>query len=104
MSLPSSSVRVVACGLDTVVATILPVDGVGDPVTCALPDALQAELDAYKLQAQEQEERVPTRWTFAGTPLFMLDKAGAPFKWIMDHPKIKVAVSRGVRMKDPMLL
>ena len=90
-------VRVVACGLDTVVATIVPVDQQGNVVTCKLPDSLQAELGAYKLQAQQEEEKVVTRWAFAGTRLFMLDKARAPFKWILEHPKIKVAISRGVR-------
>ena len=93
-----SQVRVVACGLDTVVANILPVDEQDNVVRLELPSSLQEELDAYKLRAQQEEEKVPTRWAFAGTPLFMLDKAGAPFKWILDHPKIKVGVSRGVRV------
>jgi hypothetical protein len=92
------SLRVVACGLDTVVATILPVDSQGNVAREELPASLQEELDAYKLQAQQDEEKVPTRWTFAGTPLFMLDKAGAPYKWILDHPKIRVAISRGLRV------
>ncbi|HEU5382774.1 MAG TPA: hypothetical protein VFV38_45790 [Ktedonobacteraceae bacterium] len=92
-----SQVRVVACGLDTVVANILPVDEYGEVVRRELPDELQAELDAYKLQAQEEEEKIATRWSFARTNLLMLDKAGAPFKWILEHPKIKVSIGRGVR-------
>ncbi len=91
------ALRVVAYGLDTVVANILPLDAQGNVFKCELPDELQAELDAYKLLAQQEEEKALTRWVFAGSHLFMLDKAGAPFKWIMDHPKIKVSISRGVR-------
>jgi hypothetical protein len=87
----------VAFGLDTVVANILPIDAQGKVQKCVLPDELQEELNAYKLQAQEEEEKIPTRWAFPGGNLFMLDKAGAPYKWILEHPKIKVSIGRGVR-------
>ena len=88
----------VACGLDTLVANILPVDEEGAILQIPLPTELQEELNAYKAQAQQEEEKIPTRWVFAESNLFMLDKAGAPFKWILEHPKIKVSISRGLRV------
>lgn len=94
----SSSVRALLFGLDTLVANILPTDGEGNLLQVPLDMELQEELDRYKLQAQQEEEKVPTRWVFAGSNLLMLDKAGAPFKWILEHPKIKVSISRGLRV------
>lgn len=91
------SVHPVAFGLDTLVANILPTDEEGNILHLPLPDELQEELNIYKMQAQQEEEKIATRWVFAGSNLLMLDKAGAPFKWILEHPKFKVSISRGLR-------
>jgi hypothetical protein len=93
----SSQVRSLIFGLDTLVANILPTDEEGNILQAPLPMELQEDLNSYKAQAQQEEEKIPTRWVFAGSNLFMLDKAGAPFKWILEHPKIKVSISRGLR-------
>lgn len=94
----AARVRLLGVNPDTLVVNVLPVDTTGELVKRPLADALQAELDRWKEQAQNEDEPVPTRWVFEGSNLFMLDKAGAPFKWILDHPKIKIAVSRGVHV------
>lgn len=91
-------VRLLGVNPDTLVVNVLPVDMTGEIVKRPLLDSLQAELDQWKELAQNEDEPVPTRWVFEGSNLFMLDKAGAPFKWILEHPKIKVAISRGVRL------
>src|SRR5258707_9828541 len=93
-----AQVFTLACNIDTLVATIFPVDAAGEKQEIPLPVELQEELQVYKERAQEEEEPCPTRWVFGGSNLFMKDKAGAPFKWIMENPKIKVSVSRGVRV------
>lgn len=99
----ASRVRLLTIGPDTLVVNVLPVDEQGNVVQRPLADSLQAELDHWKAQAQEEDEPMPTRWVFTdrngeASNLYMLDKAGAPFKWILEHPKIKVAISRGLRV------
>src|SRR5258708_6594510 len=94
----AARVRVVGFGPDTLVFNVLPIDDHGEVAQRPLSETLQGELDQWKEQAQQEEEAVPTRWVFEDSNLFMLDKAGAPFKWILEHPKIKVSISRGVRV------
>ena len=92
------SVQVLSCGIDTLVLNVLPTDTSYQVKRRRLDEGLQAELDAYKLQAQEQEEPVPTRWVFEGVTLMMREKGGSHFKWILEHPAFSLAIARGVKV------
>jgi hypothetical protein len=94
----AARVRLLGVCPDTLVFNVLPIDDVGNVVQRVLLESLQEELEQWKEHAQQEEESVPPRWVFDGSNLYMLDKAGAPFKWILEHPKMKVSISRGLRV------
>ncbi len=80
---------------DTVYYTIRPTDRDFQPVHVELDTDLQEELNALKSKAQELDELVPSRWEFEGQTLFMRDKGGSQFKWIMENDKIILCIGRG---------
>lgn len=82
-------------GPDTAYYTIRPTDPACQPVKRELDAELQEELQMLKSQAQEQDEYVPTRWSFEGQNLFMRDKGGSQFKWIMENDFITLSIGRG---------
>lgn len=86
------------CNPDTLVLNVLPTDANFQVVRRRLDESLQEELDVLKQRAQDEEEAIPTRWVFEGGNLFMKEKGGSHFKWILDHPLISVAISRGVKV------
>ncbi len=95
-----ASVKPLACGPDTIVASVrlLPVLIEDKEVKSELSESLQAELMILKEVAQQDEEEVPTRWSFCGQPLIMQPKGGQHgFLWILKNSKITLAISRGVK-------
>ena len=86
------------CNPDTLVLNVLPTDAQFQVVRRRLDESLEQELDSLKQRAQEEEEPIPTRWVFEGGNLFMKEKGGSHFKWILDHPLLSVAISRGVKV------
>ena len=94
----ASRIHILGRGLDTLILNIYPTDAEGDSVNVRLPDVLEQELNLYKEQAQHLEEEVPTRWAFQGETLFMKDKGGSHFKWILSCHQFSVAVSRGIKV------
>jgi hypothetical protein len=86
---------VLAFGPDTAYYTIRPTDEQYQPVRRELDEDLQDELETLKKQAQEQDEMVPTRWAFHGQTLFMRDKGGSQFKWILENDFIILSIGRG---------
>src|SRR5262249_38311532 len=95
--LPASSSQVVALsfGPDTATYMIRPTDRDFVPIKQELSEELQEELEALKKQAQEADEEVPTRWIFEDQTLFMQDKGGSQFKWILKNDKITLCIGRG---------
>src|SRR6266446_244259 len=91
-------IRFLGCGLDTLIVNIYPTDSEGDIVKERLSEALEQELTLYKERAQLADEDVPTRWVFQGENLFMKDKGGSHFKWILTCQQFTVAVSRGIKV------
>jgi hypothetical protein len=94
----ASRIKILGRGLDTVILNIYPVDDVGDIVHQRLPDELEEELNSYKERAQQEDEAIPTRWVFAGETLFMKDKGGSHFKWILTCDQFSLAISRGIKV------
>ncbi len=86
---------VLSFGPDTAYYTIRPTDRDFQPVHVELDTDLQEELNALKSKAQELDELVPSRWEFEGQTLFMRDKGGSQFKWIVENDKIILCVGRG---------
>jgi hypothetical protein len=80
---------------DTAYYTVRPTDRDFQPVHVELDSSLQEELNALKFKAQEQDELIPTRWAFEGQTLFMRDKGGSQFKWILENDKITLCIGRG---------
>jgi hypothetical protein len=80
---------------DTAYYTIRPTDHNFEPVHVELDSDLQEELNLLKSKAQELDELVPSRWEFEGQTLFMRDKGGSQFKWIMENDKIILCIGRG---------
>jgi hypothetical protein len=94
----ADALRLLGRGLDTLIVNIYPTDKEGDIVKERLPEALEQELTLYKERAQLEDEEVPTRWVFQGENLFMKDKGGSHFKWILTCQQFSVAVSRGIKV------
>ena len=86
---------ILACGPDTVYYTIRPTDEQFQPVRQELDADLQMELELLKQQAQQFDEKVATRWAIDGKTLYMRDKGGSQFKWIMDNEYLTLSVGRG---------
>jgi hypothetical protein len=84
--------------LDTLIVNVYPTDQEGDVIKERLPEALEQELTLYKERAQLEDEDIPTRWVFQGENLFMKDKGGSHFKWILTCNQFSVAVSRGIKV------
>ncbi|HEY4388123.1 MAG TPA: hypothetical protein VGN34_27055, partial [Ktedonobacteraceae bacterium] len=84
-----------ACNPDTVYYNIRPTDSVFQPIQQELSDELQEELNTLKLQAQELDEYIPTRWIFENQNLKMRDKGGSQFKWILENDYLTLSISRG---------
>src|SRR5437588_9205185 len=80
---------------DTAYYTIPPTDQDFQPVHVELDRDLQEELNVLKSKAQEQDELIPSRWEFEGQTLFMRDKGGSQFKWILENDKIILCIGRG---------
>jgi hypothetical protein len=80
---------------DTAYYTIRPTDRDFQPVHVELDTDLQEELNLLKSKAQELDELVPSRWEFEGQTLFMRDKGGSQFKWILENDKLILCVGRG---------
>jgi hypothetical protein len=80
---------------DTVYYTIRPTDRDFQPVHVELDTDLQEELNLLKTKAQELDELIPTRWVFEEQTLFMRDKGGSQFKWILENDKIILCIGRG---------
>jgi len=94
----ASRIRILGRGLDTLILNIYPTDDEGDIIQQRLPELLEQEMNLYKERAQELDEEVPTRWAFQGENLFMKDKGGSHFKWILTCNQFSVAVSRGIKV------
>jgi hypothetical protein len=80
---------------DTAYYNIRPTDWQFQPLRVELDEGLQEELNALKSKAQELDELVPTRWAFEDQTLFMRDKGGSQFKWILENDKIVLCIGRG---------
>src|SRR5262249_53943445 len=80
---------------DTAYYTIRPTDRDFKPMHVELDTDLQEELNALKSKAQELDELVPTRWVFEEQTLFMREKGGSQFKWILENDKIILCIGRG---------
>jgi hypothetical protein len=91
----ASQIRILGRGPDTFIINIYPTDEQGDIIQARLSEVLEQELNLYKERAQRLEEKVPTRWVFQGETLFMKDKGGSHFKWILECQQFSVAVSPG---------
>src|SRR5207302_4109295 len=85
---PTPSPVVLNLSPDTAYYTIRPTDQDFVPVHVELNTDLQEELNVLKSKAQEQEELIPSRWEFEGQTLFMHEKGGSQFKWILENDKI----------------
>lgn len=96
-NLAASSSKVVALsfGPDTATYMIRPTDRNFEPIKQELSEELQEQLEALKKQAQEADEEVPTRWVFEDQTLFIQDKGGSQFKWILKNDKITLCIGRG---------
>src|SRR5205807_6310946 len=80
---------------DTAYYTIRPTDQDFVSVHLELDTDLQEELNVLKSKAQEQDELIPSRWEFEGQTLFMRDKGGSQFKWILENDKMILCIGRG---------
>src|SRR5579884_708924 len=94
-----SSVRIVGCGVDTLVLNIYPTDSEGALVERRLDEALQEELRLLKERAQVEEEDVVTRFVFDGGNLLMRTKGSEGFNWILHNQSLTLAVNRGSKMR-----
>ncbi len=92
------SVRIVGCGVDTLVLNIYPTDSEGEVVKRRVDEALQEELRLLKERAQAAEEDVVTRFVFDGGNLLMRAKGSEGFNWILYNQSITLAVNRGSKM------
>src|SRR5438105_2582348 len=99
------------CRGEVLVLHVCPADDFFEPLNLSRPVALlvhliggllaelvEQELTLYKERAQQLDEKVPTRWVFQGENLFMKDKGGSHFKWILECGAFSVAVSRGIKV------
>src|ERR1051326_995448 len=98
LAMLASGIRILGRGLDTLIVNVYPTDDEGDIINMRLSEVLEQELSLYKERAQEMDEEVPTRWSFEGETLFMKDKGGSHFKWILTCNQFTVAVSRGIKV------
>ena len=89
------TVKIVGYGVDTLVVNVYPTDNRFQIEKRRIDEELQEELQMLKEKAQEEEENIPTRFVYQGTPLLMQAKGGDGFNWIMRNNSISVAVNRG---------
>jgi hypothetical protein len=96
-----SPVRLLAAFVDTLVLNVYPTDLDFNPTKRRIDGELLEELDQLKQLAQDNEEPVPTRFIFpAGSDahLFMKEKGGEGFNWILSNSQLSLAVNRGAKM------
>ena len=90
-------IKLVGCGVDTLVLNVRYTDEDGVPVQRELDEGLQAELDRLQGVARLNEEAVESPWVFLGVaPLFVEPHGGGKqWRWLLTCPLLKIAVSRG---------
>jgi hypothetical protein len=81
------ALAVLGANIDTFIANAR----IGD-----FPGDLAHELDERKVQSQEMEEDLPTRFVFAGETLFIKPHgAGRQWRWILHSPSLHLDVGLG---------
>ncbi|GCE20369.1 hypothetical protein [Dictyobacter kobayashii] len=93
-----SIVRILGAFLDTLYLNVYQTDTNFQVVKKKLSDELKLELQQLKEQAQEDEENIPTRFSFDGKPLLMMMKGSEGFNWILKNESINFCVNRGSKM------
>jgi hypothetical protein len=95
---PLRPVEIVGFGVDTLVLNIYPTDSSFTLVKRRVSAELQEELTLLKQRAQDEEEDIPSRFVFGGSPLLMRTKGSEGFNWILHNRKLTIAVNRGSKM------
>ncbi|GCE03649.1 hypothetical protein [Dictyobacter aurantiacus] len=93
-----SRVKVLGAFLDTLYLNVYQTDTNFQIVKKKLSDELKLELQQLKELAQEEEENIPTRFSFDGRPLLMMTKGSEGFNRILKNESINFCVNRGSRM------
>ena len=93
------AVELVGFGVDTLVLNILPTDREYQLEQRRVDSDLQAELSLLKQRAQDEEEDIPSRFVFDGSPLLMRTKGSEGFNWILHNHALTLAVNRGSKMQ-----
>ena len=89
-------VKIVGCGVDTLVLNINYADKQFQPIKQELDQDLQDELQVLQNEARENEAPLVTRWAFKGIHLFMQEKGSrGQWRWILRSPLLSLAISRG---------
>jgi hypothetical protein len=91
-----SEVKIVGCGVDTLVLNVCYADNRFQPLKRELAEDLQKELNLLQGTARLNEAPVISRWAFMGVNLFMQEKGSrGQWRWILKSPLLTVAISRG---------
>jgi len=90
-------VRVVGCGIDTLVVNVYHTDRSSKPTKRELKESLRLQLEDWKRSAQEVKEPVATSHTFNGLTLLMQPNGAAhgQFPWMLKTRDITFYVSTG---------
>ncbi|GHO52190.1 hypothetical protein [Ktedonobacter robiniae] len=94
-----SMVRVLGAFVDTLVLNVYQTRADFEVIKGRLESDLVDELTLLKEQAQNDEEPVPSRFAFGGTPLLMTAKGGEGFQWILKNKLLTLAVNKGAKMR-----
>jgi len=91
-----SEVRIVNCGVDTLVINVYYVDR-EKPIRCDIDEALAAQLDEWKQAAQELGEPFITPWAFNNASLQMQPNGAGhgQWPWMLKTPDITLYISQG---------
>jgi hypothetical protein len=93
----NEDVKLVGCGIDTLVVNLRYTDGDFVPQHRELDEGLQAELDRLQAAAKATEDKVESPWLFLGrVPLFVEPHGGGKqWRWLLTCPLLKIVVARG---------
>jgi hypothetical protein len=93
----AACLKLLGCGIDTLVLNVYYNDEHGKPVKKELDEELASQLDEWQARAKEAEEAIASPWSFREARLFIAPHGAGKgqWRWLLTCPLLNVCISRG---------
>src|SRR6266702_2137755 len=93
----AACLKLLGCGIDTLVLTVYYSDEHNHPVKKELDEELASRMDERQARAKEAEEPIASPWSFREARLFIAPHGAGKgqWRWLLTCPLLNVCISRG---------